>query len=257
MKTKILTILCFIATTIACSKKHEPIPEVTLKTYISKQAFSEGIYTWNYDAQNRLKDIVFVSANESANKSHTYSVTVYDASNRISEGKYDYNDPTVKDIRFKNTFNAVGKLERTQYYDDATGTADSYTTITYSNAQQTIVNGFAKNGTLSYCYVYQLTGDLKNVEQFKSYNGVDGTGTLLSTTTFRNYNSTIKSYSPLYPIGYGPTPIFENVYAVQIYTTAAGVATTYTFTYEANADGYVTKRIAPSGASSTYEYIKK
>lgn len=256
MKTKILIILCIVVLT-ACKKNRNVEPVAEKKTYISKQTFSEGIYTWNYDAQNRLKDIVFVSTNESANKSHTYSITAYDAQNRIIEGKYDYNDPTVKDARFKNTFNVAGKLERIQFYDDATSAAETYTTVTYSNAQQTIVNGFTQSGTLRYSYVYKLTGDLKNLEEYKSYNGVDGTGTLLSTTTYSNYNSTIKDYSPLYPVGYGPSPLRENVSAVNIYTPASGATQTFTYTYEANADGYVTKRITPSGTSNTYEYIKK
>lgn len=256
MKTKTLIILCVVLST-ACKKNRNVEPVAEKKTYISKQIHSEGIYTWSYDGQNRLKGIVFVSTNESANKSYTYSIMAYDAQNRISEGKYDYNDPTVNDVRFKNTFNAAGKLERIQFYDDATGTASDYTTVIYANAQQTIVNGFTQSGTLRYSYVYKLTGDLKNLEEYKSYNGINGTGTLLSTMTYSNYNSTIKDYSSLYPVGYGSTPLRENVAAVNIYTPASGAAQTFTFTYEANADGYVTKRKTPSGASNTYEYIKQ
>ncbi|RZL66614.1 MAG: hypothetical protein EOO93_05455 [Pedobacter sp.] len=257
MKTKILIILCVVVFA-SCKKKQEPTPAPELKTYIRKQTTANiGVYTWNYDGQNRLKEIVFVSANESSNKSHTYFVTAYDAQNRISEGKYDYNDPTAKDYRFKNTFNAAGKLERMQFYDDATGTADSYNITTYPNDQQTIYNSYFANGTLSYCDVHTSTSDMKNIADTKRYNGPNGTGSLLSTTTYRNINSTIKDYSPLYPVGYGSSPLRINVSAVQVYTPTTGAEQTFTFTYEANADGYVTKRISASGAINTYEYIKK
>jgi hypothetical protein len=258
MKTKILIILC-VAVLAACKKdKKENEPVVEQKTYISKQTFHNiGVYTWGYDAQNRLKEIVFVSANESSNKSNTYIITAYDAQNRILEGKYDYLDPTVKDARFKNTFNTAGKLERVQFYDDATGTADSYNVTTYPSDQQRIYNSYRADGTLSFCDVYTVTADTKNLVETKRYNGPNGTGNLLSTTTYTNYNSTIKDYSPLYPVGYGSSPTRENVYAVQVYSPTTGVAQTTAFTYEANADGYVTKRISASGTFNSYEYIKK
>ncbi len=259
MKHLFIAIIGLSLLMLSCRRKDKDVtPTPELKTYISKQTFHNiGIYTWSYDEQNRLKNIVFVSANESSNKSHTYSITAYDAQNRILEGKFDYVDPTVKDARFKNTFNAAGKLERAQFYDDATGAAESYNTTTYPSNEQTMFNSYRADGTLSYCDVHTLTADMKNLAETKRYTGPNGTGTLTSTTTYSNYNSTIKDYSPLYPVGYGSTPKRENVHAVQVYTPTTGAAQSFTFTSEANADGYVTRRINASGTFNSYEYIKK
>lgn len=258
MKTKILTILCVFALTACKKDKKENETAIEQKTYISKHTLNNiGIYTWNYDTQNRVKDIVFVSSNESANKSYTYSITTYDAQNRIAEGKYDYNDPAVNDARFVNTFNTAGKLERVQFYNTVTNAVDSYNITTYPSTLQTIFNSYRADGSISYSEVYTLTNDGKNVAETKRYNQPNGTGNLLSTTTYTNFNSTIKDYSPLYPVGYGSTPKRENVFATSIYTPSTGAQQTFIYTYETNTDGYVTKRIAASGAFNSYEYIKK
>lgn len=258
MKTKILIILCVVVLASCKKDKKENEPVVEQKTYISKQTFHNiGVNTWSYDAQNRLKEIVFVSANESSNKSYNYSITAFDAQNRISEGKYDYVDPTVKDARFKNTFNAAGKLERIQFYDDATGATDSYIFTTYPSNLQTMYNSYRDDGSLNFCDVHTLTADMKNLAETKRYNGPNGTGSLLSTTTYTNFNSTIKDYSSLYPVGYGSSPIRENVFATSVYIPSTGAQQTSTYTYESNADGYVTKRISTSGTFNTYEYIKR
>jgi hypothetical protein len=47
------------------------------------------------------------------------------------------------------------------------------------------------------------------------------------------------------------------MFATNLYTPATGAASTFTYTYEANNDGYVTKRTSASGSVNTYEYIKK
>ncbi len=258
MKTKILIILC-VAVLAACKKdKKENEPVVEQKTYIKKQTFHNiGVYTWNYDEQNRLKEIVFISANEASNRSITEKVIAYDAQNRILEMKFDYVEPTAKDIRSVNTYNAAGKLERMQYYDDATNVTTSYNVAAYPNAQQTIINSYNNAGVLSGSTVQTLTSDLKNLAEIKYYTGVNGTGTLNSTTTYTNFDNTIKDYSPLYPVGYGFSPKRENVSALNIVTQASGATQTFTYTYEVNADGYVTKRINATGTFNTYEYIKK
>lgn len=215
MKTKILILLSVISL-IACkkSKDVEPEPAPELKTYFYKTTSSLGNYTWSYDTQNRLQAIVFVSANESANKSYTESITAYDAQNRISEGKYDYNDPAVQDFRYVATYNANGKLEKKQFYNVTTGATDSYETATYPSASQTMYNSYRADGSLSFCDVYTATADLKNIADIKRYNSPNGTGTLLSTSTYTNYNSTITNYTKLYPIGYGFAPLQQNVSGV-------------------------------------------
>lgn len=256
MKKLIITFLGVAIFIASCSKK-DSTPNTPTTTYISKQTFpSIGTYTWEYDTQNRLKNIVFVSSNEAANKSYNYIVNGYDESNRIVDGLYDYVSGTVADIRFINTYNAAGKITRVDFIDNANGNVDSRQTVTYPAAQQVMVNSLNSSGTVFYCDVYNLSADFKTIIERKRYNGLNGTGSLLSTDTYTGY-STIKNYSALYPVGYAAGPFSETVFATDVYAPASGVATTFTYTYESNADGYVTKRTSAGGSISTYEYVKR
>lgn len=240
----------------SCSKK-DTSPNTPTTTYISKQTFgSIGTYTWNYDAQNRLQNIVFVSSDEAANKSYNFIINGYDASNRIVDGLYDYVSGAVADVRFLNTYNAVGKIERVDFLDNATGNFASRTTATYPSAQQVMVNYIRSTGTVQYCDVYNLSADLKTIVETKRYSGLNGTGSLISTTAYSGYTS-IKNYTSLYPVGYATGPTSETVFANAVYTPAAGAAISYTYTYESNADGYVTKRTSAGGSVNTYEYVKR
>ena len=247
MKKLIIAFLAVTLLIVSCSKKYST-PNTSTTTFISKQTFTGiGTYAWEYETQNRLKNIVFASSNEAANKLYTYIVNGYDASSRIVDGLYDYVSGTVADIRSIYTYNAARKITRVDFIDSTNGNAHSRQTVTYPAAQRVMVNSLNSSGTVFCCDLYNLSADLKTITERKRYNGLNGTGSLLSTDTNTDY-STLKNYSTLYPVGDSAGPFSETVFATDVYTPASGAASTFTYNYESNADGYVTKRTSAGGS---------
>ena len=201
----ILLIILSVVGLAACKKENEPTPEV-LKTYISKQILAGiGTYTWNYDVQNRLQSIVFVSEKETANPSYTYRVTAYDASNSIAEVIYDYISPSRGDAKMKNTFDVNGKLISRTYTEVASGAVINSNNISVSGNTITLTTRGTDNEIQSF-YVYTYSADGKNVirDELQSKSGI-----ATSSSTYLGFDNK-KNYSELYPIGYGIAPLSTN-----------------------------------------------
>ncbi|MEQ1554656.1 MAG: hypothetical protein ABL929_10780 [Ferruginibacter sp.] len=250
--------ILFLATTIiitfsACKKKDVPVTPAPLTTYLSKEIYPNlGTFTWAYNAQNKLSNIVFASENEAANKSYTYIVNNLDAEGKVLDATYDYVSAARADIKVVNTYTADGLLAQTRFTDLATGALLYYDNYIFTGTLIKINNYNALNARTGYS-LSTLSADGKNTTETKVFNNSD---VLQYTNTYNNFDN-IKAAQSLFPKGiYGPLPRTNN-YLSQVYTNAAGVPTTYTYTYEANTDGFTTKRISASGAINTFEYIKK
>lgn len=253
MKTKILIILCVVILAACKKDKKENEPVVEQKTYIKKQITSQGTNTWNYDAQNRLNTMQFASINEVPNPSYTYKASNFNNNGDINDALTDYISAIINDIKEINTYNADGNLIRVNFIDNVTGASQGYRTQEYTGNQIKLTNYNASN-TINSSTLYTKSADGKNVVELKFYTSA---GTLSGTTTYSNFDNK-KNIQTLYPKGWSTGIKSENNYQTETYTPAStGITANYTYTYEYNEDGYVTKRIAASGAFISYEYIKK
>ncbi len=252
MKTKtILLGLLAVVFAIACKKNTSP-PLVPTGTYLSKETSSVGTFTYNYDVQNRLQSVVFVSTDEAINQSWTLTVTSYDAQNRYVDALTDYTSPTQVDFRETTTYDANGNVLSKRYYNNTTGVLLNGSQIAdYSVPNEVKVSYYNASNVLTSYTVYKYDGN--NRTEYRNYNTA---GTQISAVVYSNYDANKAPYS-LYPTGYSIAPASKNNVGTQNVTNYSGVTTAYTYTYEYNADGYATKRTSASGAISTYEYIKK
>ncbi len=251
MKTKtILLSLLAVVLAIAC-KKNTTTP-VTTGTYLSKETSSLGTFTYNYDVQNRLQSVVFVSSNEAINPSSTLTVTSYDAQNRLVDALTDYTSPTQIDFRETTTYDANGNVLSKRYYNNTTGVLLNGSQIAdYSVPNEVKVSYYNASNVLTSYTVYKYDGN--NRAEYRNYNTA---GTQISAVVYSDYDGNKAPYT-LWHTGYTVAPVSKNNVGTQKVTNSTGVTTTYTYTYEYNADGYATKRTSASGAVSTYEYIKR
>jgi len=249
MKTKILIILYVVTTAIACSKKQEPTPELSI--YLSKITQPSGVSTFNYDAQNRMQTRIFLSSNEASNGSYT-SNYIYDTNNRVIERHFDMTNPTSADYVYKNTYDAEGRVVSENYINKTTGALISSKTFTY-NPKTVLVERKDATGTLLGTDLITFTTDGKNYVKYESFGP---SGTLSVTQAFSGYDDK-KNFTVLFPVGMNIPALPANNYSTQIVTNnSTGATATVNLSYEYNADGYITKRI--NGTSvETFEYIKK
>ncbi|KQC00832.1 RHS repeat protein [Pedobacter sp. Hv1] len=252
MKTKILIMLCIVVLA-ACKKKETANePKVEQKTYVKKQIFASGENTWNYDAENQLRTITFVSKNEAASPSFTFTF-IYDANHRITERHADVTNPSSDDYVYKNTYDANGKVTLETYANKTTGAFISSKNFTYTANTVTISKKDA-SGTVTGSEVYTYSNDGKNVIKLEIFGP---TGTLFSTQVFGGFDDK-KSFLQLYPIGYTTPIMHANNHTIQNFTNnISGSAINATVTYEYNMDGYITKRTINSNSAESFEYIKK
>lgn len=252
MKSKtIFLVLWAVVLAIACKKNTTTTPEAT-STYLSKETGSVGSFTYNYDAQNRLQSVVFVSSNEAINPSSTLTVTSYDAQNRLVDALTDYTSPTQIDFRETTTYDANGNVLSKRYYNNTTGVLLNGSQIAdYSVPNEVKVSYYNASNVLTSYTVYKYDGN--NRTEYRNYNAA---GTQISAVVYSDYDANKAPYT-LWHSGYAVAPVSKNNVGTQKVTNSTGVTTTYTYTYEYNADGYATKRTSASGAVSTYEYIKK
>ncbi|MFA6278349.1 MAG: hypothetical protein WC622_16500 [Pedobacter sp.] len=254
MKTKILIILCVVVITACKKKETENVPKVEQKTFISKQVYTIGTYTWNYDTNNQLSTIVFASANEASNGSSTYIINSVNSKGAIVDALEDRVSPTLIDYRYVNTYNSEGNLVRTNFFNNATGASAGYTTLEYLSNNQIKQTSFNASNEANQTAIYTLSTDGKNVIEQRSYTSA---GVLNHTYVYSNFD-TKKTASSLYPKGYATSPFSENNFQSQsLILGTAGVPTNVTYTYEYNSEGYRTKRTSSSGVFDTVEYIKK
>lgn len=254
MKTKIILILCVVVLAACKKKETENEPTVEQKTYIKKFTYTSGEITWNYNAQNQLNTIVFVSANEASNPSNTYKVNSFNSKGAIVEATVDHVSPSITDYKQVNTYNTEGNLIRSELFNMATGATINYTIIEYLANNQVRNTQYNQDNLVNQSTLYIRSSDGKNVIEMRGYTSV---GVLSYTYLYSNFD-TKKTATNLYPKGYSTSSNSENNFQSQSLTLGtAGVATNQTFTYEYNADNYRTKRTSSSGTVDTYEYIKK
>jgi len=242
-----------IALVISSCKKNDT-PADTRKTYLTKEIFqSTGSRTWTYDAQNKLTNIEFASTNEASNPSYNFRVNTLDAGNRVVDATIDYINPTIADIKIVNVFGTDGKMITSTEQNPSTGATLSYYTFQYTATQTTVAY---KNGAgiAQFSNVYTLSADGKNVVKNERYNG---SAVLTNTDVYSAFDDKKTAQSIFVP-GFSVIPYNTNNFTTDTYTQAStGAITVYTYTYEYNSDGYATKRISASGATITYEYVKK
>lgn len=254
MKTKTLIILCVVALAACKKDKKENEPVVEQKTYISKEILSIGVNNWVYSQDNYLEHMIFTSTNEAVNSSYNFGVNITDDKGRITDAQIDYTNPAKTDIRIKNVFSANGKLISSTQSNLASGVAINSYTFEYT--ANTIKFSYKNElGILQYYEIYTLSTDGKNVLKIQRYND---TNDLLSTYELSGFDDK-KSVRSVYVPGYTVAPTSINNFTTQSYTdNARGAAPIIsTYTYEYNSDGYATKIISASGASNSFQYIKK
>jgi hypothetical protein len=252
MKSKIILSTLLLCLLFSCKKKSEDVPAVQ-NIYCSKLIQSTlGTETWSYDAQNKPTLLTFTSVDENVNPSYNYRILKYTANGSIEEAIYDYVSPTRQDVKLVNTFNAEGKFTRVDTYNASTQTLQSYSTAIYATGSVR-VNYYATAAVLSSYYLYIPTADGKNVEEIKSYSG----NNVLSYSNKNSNFDTQKSFQSLYPVGYLIGAVSTNNSRTIVLSEPPNTFT-YNYTFEYNADGYVTKRInATTGSVVSFEYIKR
>lgn len=252
MKTKILTLICFTVVFAACKKnKDNPALVNEQKNYLIKKTRGESTETWSYDNQNKLTAIVFANPTNSSSPSNTYKIISYNNNGDVNEALYDYVSATINDVKVLYTYNTEGNLIRSTFIDNVTGATGNYQIIEYIG-KQIKVSSYESNAIEGF-NTYTKSADGKNVIEKKYY---DSSGTLFYTWTYSNFDKK-KNIQLLYPKSLTSGVSSENNYQTEIYKdTNSGGTTTFTYTFEYNADGYVTKRTAANGTFSSYEYIK-
>jgi hypothetical protein len=252
MKSTLILSTLLLCLLFSCKKKSEDVPAVQ-NTYLSKLVHhSLGSFAYAYDAQNRLATEVFTSLDENVNSSSTYKVLKYNASGAIEEASYDYVAPARIDYKIVNTFAVDGRTSRTDAYNLQTGALQYYLVAIYT-ASSIRVNSFNAAGVLTSYYLYTLTADGKNYTKLESFTG---SNVLSFSDTYSDYD-TQKTFESLYPIGFSIYPSRVNNVLKDI-SIQGNTTTIFNFTYEYNADGYVTKKTnTATGKAVVYEYIKR
>ena len=247
---KKLMFACFaVSLAFTACKKSNDVVEPAHRNLITKITYDGAVpadrlmYTYTYDASNRMT--TFARTSNPSNPSRNYTFT-YNANGSLAEyfesignnkGKYTYNaDGTVATQKEYSVSGAVETLYNTYTYTYAAGI------VTENYVYSPTGNGFRQE------YKYDVNGN--NIE-VKSYNTTPANpaGTFSGTATYGNYDAQNNPNS-----SYPPAFIFpgsaKNNYRSLSYNSGG----TATYTYEYNADGYPTKRSAGSTDVSVYEY---
>lgn len=249
----VVTMLLLLTT--ACKKKDNPppTPPAPQKTRVVKADFSAvaGVYTYTYNAAGNIATETFTSTT-TGNPSRVITFTNYDLLGRITEYVTDFNDVSITDSKSIISYNSNGKIERLVYFDFPSGVSAGYTAMEYTGLK-VIVKRYSLANAFLGSTEYTLTSDGNNIAEQKNYNAAN---VLQATTTFSNYDNK-NTYESLLPAGYFTVPVSKNNFQTLSRTNnVTGAVTTFTATFEYNADGYPTKRTFGSGVS-TYEYTKQ
>jgi hypothetical protein len=237
---------------IACKKNDTPLEPAALKTYLTKANYSAlGIFTYTYDANNKLLTEVFTS--NGSNPSYTNSFTSYDGQGRVIEFITDYTSAVNTDIKTIVRFNTSAKLDSVIVFPLSGGPLTTYSTYTYMAGKQ-MEKVYSNANVLLYSYEHTFSNDGKNILETKTYNPAP---VLRSTWVYSNHD-TKKNNELLLPYGYYPYPSSENNY--QNFTNTNHITsgvTSSSRTYDYNSDNYVTKTTSSTGSVILFEYIKK
>lgn len=247
MKKLMFVFLAFGLAFSAC-KKNDDVIEPAHKNLVTKIT-SDGavpadrlIYTYTYDASNRMTTFAFTSNpyNPPRNYTFTYntngSLAEYFESIGHYKGKYTYNaDGTVATKKEYSVSGATETLNDSYTYTYTAGiVTENYVSVSTGN-------GFRQE------YKYDANG---NNTEIKSYTTTPANpaGTFAGTSTYGNYDAQNNPNSS-YPSAFIFPGSAKNNFRSLVYSTGGN----NTYTYEYNADGYPTKRTAGTNVS-VYEY---
>jgi hypothetical protein len=246
--------LCIVSLPVimfSCKKNDDATVTTPATTLLSKAIYSAvGTYDYTYDTQNRMKTETY--SGNASNPGAVATFTGYDSDGKLTGFTAHYTAAGYTDYNAVITYNSNGKPDKLFYYN-VTGPLLYYVAFTYSGSVVTLKQ-YNTAGAVTSSTEYTYSADGKNVVQSKSYNG---SGTLTSTTAYSNFD-TKKAMDGLIPAGYAITPANENNWQNLSRTNnSTGVVTSFTTTYQYNADGYPTYRTADNGTTIEYQYIKK
>jgi hypothetical protein len=250
MKDYAILFILILAALLGCNKTKVIAPNEP-KTYLSKIIEpKQGTTTYNYDAKNKIKTIVFDTAEESTNPSDILQDFKFNANGGILEYTRSYKISKRDPSKIINIYNKNGILERQNYINTKTGLLANYSAL--ENTPNTIkINYFDSNDKLKSYLEYKMTADGKNYTELSGYDAPKILNYTITNSDYDNY----KSYAILYPAG-----LFLGIANMNNEKTSNFKQGTYMsnskFTYEYNEDGFVTKRIAANGYTVTFEYLK-
>lgn len=235
---------------VSCSKKKEDVKAPEKKYLLSRTSTVSGTYTgineYSWDNQNRLTGQI----QDKGRSSEIVVVYDYDSKGNMIKLRY----PNLDSNRWEYVYDAQGGLTTKQGYgnDGAKGTLYQYNY--YADRVEEVLPSGAK-------YVYTWGADKKSVASYKTYNS---SGTLVQEYQYI-YSKTVKNvYFGTGQISFlNRSDFATESYVVTNYNNGvAGTPVTYTYTYEANSDGYPVTSSRRSSDNSTvytttYEYIIK
>jgi hypothetical protein len=238
------------ALSFSCKKSDTVITPPAGKLLLSKVSFTSSSFSgysqYNYDETGKLINMRQYFSGQPG----SYETYEYDNAGRVTQVIRDY--PNGNPTRFinKHTFNADNKIATREVYNAASTPQVLVLKEIYTYTTG-MIESRNENGSGAYTgkteYLLDAAG---NVTAIKSYNA---SNTLTSSTPYSSYDTKKSPYS-LLPLGaYGIYPYVNNV------GVAGSGASTTNYTYEYNADGYVSRLNLTFGSYSetdTYEYKK-
>jgi hypothetical protein len=246
-----------VAAFASCKKSDTPAPAPT-KTLLSKIIYGQGLSfetrdVFHYSSDGKLTSYSRVSNSGVVQSTYTPS---YDAQGNITNllrGSINSNPPVGED-RITYSGGKIAAISR-YHYNNTTSSMQlvSKKSYTYSGNALTVSK---ENGSAVYLGKEEGTFDSKgNILEYKNFNAAN---TLASSRTYSGYDDKKNPYALLPPALELSNPEFTSQ---NNHTREVQGSTTYTTTYEYNADGYVTERLysgpgVPAGYLDVFEYIK-
>jgi len=258
---KIFSISVTVATLLvaSCGKDNDnSTPSGTLLLAKASIQPAGTTTTFTYDDQKRMIKAASVFSNPKNDNTITFT---YDAQGLLVEYVKDYADPIYEDTKTAVVYLTPG--------NDFVG-ADIYSMSNLSMPQSSLDFEFSANKITRINYKADgitasgkteitLAEGANNTSVIKEYKITGGVPTLLSTENYSDYDDKNSPYG-FYPREYkllvsGILTSVNNYKKLKATDDLTGEVSTYNYTYQYNAEGYVSKRTSESGETLTYEYI--
>jgi hypothetical protein len=229
----------------ACRKNKNEPPPAEPKSYLKTETNGTYLYTYHYDAANRISSIDFVQGT----LSQPIQVTQYNSNNDITE--FITRTPSVPRSS-KNSITYDGQrriVEQEQRDSVAPGVFNLARTISYTYVgNKTILLTTAPSSLGSRReYTHNTDGNIIHEEVFNAL----GTKTL--DIVYSNFDDK-KTLESLKPVFYNNGVRSKNNFRDYQVTTIPGPIKDYSVTRQYNADGYPTQENYLTIPSTTYNY---